>query len=128
MTDAPPPALVHEALRRSDVAWVQAGTQPPRLAWHVFHDDAVLVVTAPGAQQIPALEQAAATGTPVRLLLRSHDDRRLLASIEADAESLPAGSPAWQDAAGALAGARRWQPTPHSTIWRLRPRLPGQDG
>lgn len=94
-------ALIAEACTKSGVIWVRPLEDArPLAAWHVWHDDAVHVVYGVGEQMLPML-----TGH-VEVQVPSKDDRSLLVVFAATATVLTPHSPAWQDAATALAAAR----------------------
>ncbi|GAA0987905.1 hypothetical protein GCM10009555_068240 [Acrocarpospora macrocephala] len=61
--------LIEEGAKKSSVLWLAlpAGT---RLAWHVWHDGAIHVVTGGGEQELPGL-----AGSPeIEVILRSKDN------------------------------------------------------
>jgi hypothetical protein len=94
-------ALIAEACTKSDLVWVRPEGEPrPRAAWHVWHDDAVCVVYGTGEQMLPLLEG------DVEVTARSKENGARLVTFVAEARTLPAGQPAWEAAAKALAAAR----------------------
>lgn len=102
---APPPssgaALVAEACRRSGLLWVRpAGTDRSWPAWHVWHSDAVLVVSGPGEQPLPELVG------DVEVVVPSADSGARLVAFLASARTLDPATPEWAEAAQALAAAR----------------------
>ena len=114
-------ALLTEALAKSSVCWIDGG-DGPRAAWFVTLGGAVLVVTGPGEQNLPAL------GEEARILLRSKDSGGRLLEVRARVRELYPQDPAWADAAAALAAERlnatddlvaRWAAS--GTIYQLRP-------
>ena len=61
--------LIEEGAKKSSVLWLAlpSGT---RLAWHVWYDGAVNVVTGGGEQELPGLTES----TEVDVILRSKDN------------------------------------------------------
>jgi hypothetical protein len=101
--DAPAPwrALLAEAAAKSDLVWVRRpGEQRAWPAWHVWHDDAVLVVSGAGEQELPPLDG------PVDLVVRSKDTWQRLLTVPALAGPLGPDDDRWPAAAAALAAAR----------------------
>ncbi|SDQ44958.1 hypothetical protein [Thermostaphylospora chromogena] len=72
--------LIEEGARKSSVLWISLDR--PRLAWHVWHDGAVYVVTGGGEQHLPGLTEA----STVRVTLRSKDNGGELVSFDARVE------------------------------------------
>jgi hypothetical protein len=120
---------VEEALRRGAVVWIGVDDEPPRPAWHLWHDDAVLVVTGPGEQALPGL----AAADEARVVVRGpHALAGAVAELVCDVERLPPGTPEWQRVAPLLAEERlnavdqaglvgRWV-ADGVVVLRLRPR------
>ncbi len=107
MTDAPEQltaeqtALVAEGCTRSGVVWVRPdGASGHRLAWHAWHDGAVLVVSGGGEQDLPPLDGL------VELVVPSKDARGRLATVTTRAVRLVPGTSAWADAVRVLAAKR----------------------
>src|SRR5215217_2210784 len=76
-------ALVAEGCTRSGVVWLLAeGAVGHRLAWHVWHDGSVHVVSGGGEQELPPLEGV------VEVVVPSKDARSRLATVAAGAERL----------------------------------------
>ena len=131
MEDVPPAldpvelALVAEGLAKSGVVWVRpAGGEQHRLAWHVWHDGGVLVVSGDGEQELPPLHGV------VEVVVPSKDTRARLATVLARARTLAPGTAEWGDAVGVLAAKRlnerdpaeqrdRWARS--ATVVRLEP-------
>jgi hypothetical protein len=105
-TDASPggsshAALLAEAAAKSGLLWIRpAGQDRSWPAWHVWHENAVVVVSGPGEQELPELDG------PVELLLRSKDTGQRLLRVPAVAVVLPEGDDRWEPAARALAASR----------------------
>ncbi len=143
-------SLVAEAARRSRVCWLSyryVGDTGPdevrdRLVWHVWHDDAVVVLSCPRAetlaegadrdageseeQVLPGLAQA----ERATVTMRSKDTRGRLLTWSGTVEVVPPGSEAWPTSAAALLGVRLNLPDPESarrvwadrgTVVRIRP-------
>ncbi|WP_101788290.1 hypothetical protein [Nonomuraea indica] len=70
-------AAVEEGAKKSGVLWVTLDR--PRLAWHVWHDGAVHLVTGGGEQDLPGLDAL----DTVRVTLRSKDNGALLVEFDA---------------------------------------------
>lgn len=127
--DAPPAlvaALVAELAGKSDLVWVTVPGAATRPLWHVWHDDAVAVVTGGLEQPDPGLVDGAA----VELILRSKDNSARQLRISATVQRLQPGTEAWDAAVAALHPERlnapdgeqqpeRWRR--ESTVWLLRP-------
>ncbi len=114
--DPPPPpvnlsALLSEALSKSDVCWIRTPTWT-RAVWHAYDREAVLIVTGPGEQSLPALPDE------VELILRSKDAGSRLLRTSAKAVVLPPEHPMWPAAAAALAAERLNATDDQLTRWR----------
>jgi hypothetical protein len=122
-------ALIAEGCTRSGVVWLRPdGASGHRLAWHVWHDGAVLLVAGGGEQELPPLEGL------VEVVVPSKDARSRLATVATRAERLWPGTSQWATAAQVLAAKRlndrsdparpeeqrdRW--ARYATITRLEP-------
>jgi hypothetical protein len=122
-------ALVAEGCNRSGVVWLRPdGDERHRLAWHVWHENAVHVVAGGGEQELPPLEGL------VEVVVPSKDARSRLATVTARGERLWPGTTQWANAAQVLAAKRlndrsdpghpeeqrdRW--ARYATITRLEP-------
>lgn len=98
-------ALVAEAAKKAGLLWVTAPGGRPRAAWHVWHDEALLLVCDGLEQPLPGL----ADGTTVEVSLPSHDNRARLVTFTATvAELRPTGGSRadWLPAAAALHASR----------------------
>lgn len=123
------PPLVDEATKRSGVAWVALGDHPPRLVWHLWHEDALWLVTGGLEQELPGAD----TATTASVTLRSkatQNDR--LVTWTAEVERVQPGSATWDAVVPLLHDKRlnapdgdaqplRWGR--ESTVLRLRPSL-----
>ncbi|GAA0377853.1 hypothetical protein GCM10009530_30550 [Microbispora corallina] len=117
-------AVIEEGAKKSGVLWL-ALPSGARLAWHVWHDGAIYVVTGGGEQSLPGLAESA----EVEVTLRSKDNGSRLVRFPASVEVVDQAAAA--DAVAALAKDRlnapdaaglpaRW--AEHATVVRLRPR------
>jgi hypothetical protein len=94
-------ALVAEACTKSGVVWLRPlDDGRSRLAWHVWHEDAVHVVYGVGEQMLPLLSGH------VEVIVPSKDAATRLVTFVAQATVLAPGSDAWTAAATALSAAR----------------------
>ncbi|GIH69303.1 hypothetical protein [Sphaerimonospora thailandensis] len=91
--------LIEEGAKKSSVLWI---TLPSgrRLAWHVWHDGAIYVVTGGDEQSLPGLTEM----TEVEITLRSKDNGAELVRFPAAAEIVDQS--ATGDAVAALAKER----------------------
>jgi hypothetical protein len=109
-------ALLAEAARKSDFLWIRRhGEQRAWPAWHVWHEEAVTVVSGGGEQILPSLEG------PVDLLVRSKDTWQRLLTVPAQATTVSPDDERWAGAASALAAARLNAPVPPADlpgVWR----------
>lgn len=87
--------LIEEGAKKSNVLWISLGGRD-RLAWHVWHDGAIYVVTGGEEQALPGLVDA----SRVRVALRSKDNGAELIRFDAEVEVVGQSSP---EASGALA-------------------------
>jgi hypothetical protein len=117
--------LVEEGAKKSSVLWISLPSGP-RLAWHVWHDGAIYVVTGGGEQSLPGLVES----TQVEIILRSKDNGAQLVRFPASAEVVDQATAA--EAVAALAKERlnatdaaglpaRW--AEHSVVVRLTPHI-----
>ncbi|MFD1940255.1 MULTISPECIES: hypothetical protein [Nonomuraea] len=113
---------IEEGAKKSGVLWVHLDR--PRLAWHIWHDGAIYLVTGGGEQNLPELDQK----NSVRVTLRSKDNGAELVVFDAAVEVVDQAQAA--EAVAALAKERlnapdaagltdRWADT--STVVRLTP-------
>ncbi|MEU7896558.1 hypothetical protein AB0B45_27335 [Nonomuraea sp. NPDC049152] len=113
---------IEEGAKKSGVLWVHLDR--PRLAWHIWHDGSIYLVTGGGEQNLPGLDQK----DSVRVTLRSKDNGAELVVFDAAVEVVDQARAA--EAVAALAKERlnapdaaglidRWADT--STVVRLTP-------
>jgi hypothetical protein len=99
-------ALVEEATKKSDLAWigadVEAGGIPPRPVWHVWAEGALHLVVGPSEQELPGVE----AGDMVRVTLRSKDKGGRLVTWRGRVDVVEPGTPAWDTVVPALHAAR----------------------
>ncbi|MEW9529232.1 hypothetical protein [Microbispora sp. NPDC049125] len=116
--------LIEEGAKKSSVLWI-ALPSGPRLAWHVWHDGALYVVTGGGEQSLPGLTEAA----EVEITLRSKDNGaelvRFPASVEVVDQAAATGAVAALakerlNASDAAHLQERW--AERATVVRLTPR------
>ena len=122
MSPTPPPhelvpALVAESAKKSRVCWLSwPGAPAHRLVWHVWHADALVVLSAGPDQQLPGIEAAATA----EVTMRSKDTGGRLLTWVATVEVVDPGAPAWEEHARALLGVRLNLVDPAATLqdWR----------
>lgn len=126
MSDSVGRALVEEATKKSGIVWIAVGSARPRMAWHVWHADALHLVVGGLEQQFPELSAA----SEVKVTVPSKDKGGRLVTWLAVPRRLEPGTEEWDAAAAALHAARlnppdgeaqpqRW--ARESEIWRLEP-------
>src|SRR5947209_1662589 len=94
-------ALVAEGGTRSGVVWVRPeAADRHHLAWHVWHENAVHVVSGGGEQELPAL-----TGG-VEVVVPSKDSGSRLATVLAEGRVLAPGTGEWAAAVQVLSAKR----------------------
>src|SRR3954453_22878365 len=118
-------ALVAEGATRSGVVWLRpTASARYHLAWHAWHDGAVLLVSGGGEQELPPLDGV------VELVVPSKDSRARLATVLTRARVLAPGTLEWAAAVGVLAAKRLNDPDPagqrdrwarRATVVRLEP-------
>ncbi|MEV8630210.1 hypothetical protein AB0395_00995 [Streptosporangium sp. NPDC051023] len=117
--------VIEEGAKKSGVLWLSLDR--PRLAWHVWHDGAIYLVTGGGEQELPRLAEE----SEVQVTLRSKDNGARLITFEASVEVVDQATAT--EAVAALAKERlnavdgagltaRW--AARSTVIRLTPREP----
>jgi hypothetical protein len=123
-------ALIAELGKKTSVCWLRYSVygDPPteHAVWHVWHEDALLLVSEGTEQPLPLITEA----EWVEVTMRSKDNGgRLVTWVGVPVRILPT-SPAWESAAAALASARisipsltetpkQWERT--SVITRIEP-------
>jgi hypothetical protein len=100
-------ALIAETCSRGEVVWLRPpGSARAVAAWHVWHDDALCVLSGAGEQTLPEL------AGPVEVVARGKATLARLVTFEAHAYRLPPGSAAWLEATAELAAHRLNEPDP----------------
>jgi hypothetical protein len=94
-------SLIEEGAKKSGVLWVRLDGRD-RLAWHVWHDGAIYIVTGAGEQSLPGLAEA----SRVQVTLRSKDNGAALISFEADVRVVDQSDSSEAGAVAALAKER----------------------
>jgi hypothetical protein len=128
-------ALVAESARRSRVCWLSYAyaeessmvTVRERLVWHLWHDDALVVLSCPGSEQIlPGLDRT----DRVEVTMRSKDTGGRLVTWTGAVEVVEVGSTSWPGHVEALLGVRLNLPdldaaraawAQRATVVRIRP-------
>ena len=111
------PSLVAEAAKKSRVCWLSwLGSGQPRLVWHAWYDEALVVLSAAGEQVLPGL---AGAGT-VEVTMRSKDTGAHLVSWTGSVEVVDPGTQRWDPHAAALLAVRLNLPDPTAAreTWR----------
>lgn len=94
-------ALVAEACTKSGLVWVRPHDLDRAVAaWHVWHADAVHVISGVDEQYLPLLQGV------VQVTVPSKDTGARLLVVLARADLLPVRSPEWEAATDALAAKR----------------------
>lgn len=85
--------LIAEAGRKSGLVWVRAGEAPGRdwPVWHLWHDDAVYVLTGGTEQQVPGLAEAGSA----TVTMRSKDNGGRLVAWPARVRHVERSSQEW---------------------------------
>ena len=120
-------ALVEEACRKTAMSWLQSAGQPRAvIAWHIWHDGALYVVSGGREQSLPPMPE----GEPVTVTVRSKDTGSRLVTWVGTAQPINPGTPEWDDVVPEL-HAKRLNPTDgeqqpvrwarESTITRIAP-------
>src|SRR3954454_13356303 len=106
--DAVPPAidpaalaLVAEGATRSGVVWVRpTASSRHHIAWHAWHDGAILLVSGGGEQELPRLDGV------VEVVVPSKDSRARLATVLTRVRVLAPGTLEWADTVDVLVAQR----------------------
>ncbi|MBA2773665.1 MAG: hypothetical protein H0U36_06425 [Nocardioidaceae bacterium] len=120
-------ALIDEALKKSALIWLTR--DPPRREqafWHAWVDGLAYLLTGPGEQPDPGLQE----GERLRLVVRSKDTVQRLVVVDATAHRLQPDDDDWEAATAALAAGRlnlahaeqapaRWAGDAATAIYRL---------
>jgi hypothetical protein len=114
------PALVAEAAKKSRVCWLSyeyAGTaHRERLVWHVWHDDALVVLSGDTGQVLDGIGAV----ERVDVTLRSKDTGSRLLTWTGKVARVEPGTAGWDAHAAALLGVRLNLADPQGTLERWR--------
>jgi hypothetical protein len=120
------PALAAEAARKSRICWLSyeyaGGAETERLVWHVWHDEAVVVLLGEPGQVLGGVDQLAPAG-PVEhasVTVRSKDTGGRLLTWVGPVEIVAPGTARWEEHAAALLGVRLNLAAPAAALeeWR----------
>lgn len=124
-------SLVAESAKKSRVCWLSwPGSPQPRLVWHAWYDDALLVLSGDD-QVLPGIDSVAASsnrtdpdgtdpGGTVEVTMRSKDTGGRLVTWTGKVEVVDPASGSWDESAAALLGVRLNLPDPAAALagWR----------
>lgn len=112
--------LVATALGKAGLVWVSVGQARPQALWHVWHDDAALVVVG-GSEQPDAVGDA----TRVTVAVPSKDNRARLVTFGAAVEEIRPDDERWDASVAALGPNRLNTSTSvdQSAVWAEGSRL-----
>jgi hypothetical protein len=97
-------ALIAELSRKTGVSWLSATGAEERTyaVWHVWHDDALCLVSGGGEQPLPDIDD----GARVEVTQRSKDNGGRLVTWVGTASVVPPGSAEWDSITPALVSDR----------------------
>ncbi len=96
-------ALITELARKTSVSWLRYGESTRALpAWHLWSQDALVILSGGDEQPLPGLEDA----QRVEVTMRSKSDGGRLITWMADASRVSPGDDLWVPTTAALASAR----------------------
>ncbi len=101
MTEDPHSALIAELARKTGVSWVRHAGRA-HAVWHVWHDDALCVVSGGDEQPLPDIED----GARVEVVLRSKDNGGRQVTWVGTASVVRPGSEHWDPVTSALVPGR----------------------
>lgn len=84
--------LVDEATKRSGVVWVAIGEHPPRIVWHLWHDESLWLVIGGAEQDLPGGDTAATAVVTVRSKVSQNDQ---VVTWTAEVSRVEPGTPEW---------------------------------
>ncbi len=122
-------AILDEGLKKGALVWLQLGSRS-HARWYAWADGHVYLLTGRDEQPDPGVTP----GEPVRVVVRSKDNRHRMLAFDADVSRLLPADADWSQATSELAKARlnlsssnaagdRWS-EPGFVLYRLDPRLP----
>ena len=94
--------LVAEAAKKSRVCWLAWDGRSPQLVWHVWYDDALVVLSGDEGQVLPGLDAS----ETVQVTMRSKDTGGRLVDWRGTVEVVSPEAASWPDHAAALLGVR----------------------
>lgn len=109
-------SLVAESAKKSRVCWLSwPGSPQPRLVWHAWYDDALLVLSGDD-QVLPGIDSA----RNADVTMRSKDTGGRLVTWTGSIEVVDPSSASWDENAAALLGVRLNLPDPAAAVagWR----------
>ncbi len=99
-------SLIEEAAKKASVAWITVpGAGPAYPVWCLWIDGALHVVSGPGEQPAPGLEEAAGAGASAAVTLRGDHGGRVV-TWPAEVSVLDPAGEEWQPVTTQLAGKR----------------------
>lgn len=121
-------ALVDEALKKTGLVWVSLPSGRTQPCWHAWVDGRAYVLTGPGEQPDPGLDDS----DELTLVVRSKDNSQRLLTLTATCERLDPADGDWDVATAALVSGRlnlsraeqaprRWAADPATVVYRLVP-------
>ncbi|MFZ5847413.1 MAG: hypothetical protein ACOYX5_08540 [Actinomycetota bacterium] len=104
MTEVFTTALIAELGKKTGVCWLRYddGGPRPRAAWHVWHDEALLLVAGGPEQELPGIAEA----DRVEVTMRSKDNGGRLVTWVGSVSPVRPGEEQWEDATSALIADR----------------------
>lgn len=99
--DALTTALVAELAKKTSVCWIRHGSRT-HAVWHLWHDDALCVVSGGDEQPLPDLDD----GAQVEVVMRSKDNGGRLVTWVGTASVVRPGDELWEPVTTALVADR----------------------
>ena len=94
--------LIAELARKSGVCWLRRPAESAHAAWHVWHDDALCLISGGDEQRLPPLED----GGLVEVLMRSKDTGGRVLTWVGRVSVVRPEDPAWARTTAALVAGR----------------------
>lgn len=94
--------LVAETMKKAPLVWLELEGQRPAPVWCVWVDGEAYVVSGPGEQPLPGVEDA----TRADVIVRSADNLSRIARWPAAVSRVEPGTPTWDAAVPTLLGKR----------------------
>jgi hypothetical protein len=96
-------ALVEEGMKKSGVCWVRpAAADRAYPCWHVWHEGSAYVLTSPGEQPLPDIDQSETAD----VMIHSKDTRERLLTWTAQVSWVEPGTDEWDAVTGLLVAGR----------------------